>query len=147
MPLLLIPLTIKSAFILVSEKCMTLCQDIIQGTPKCTDFNTRLDPPTFLHHGSGIPLWTAWARPIRLPYHTANRDDIYIAREDGLVKFLEIDSEEFVSADMNIGHLGCNCGTALASLDYHQQNNSGNTGDLLVTGGDSSAGGTVLVSF
>ena len=147
MPLLLIPLTIKSSFILVSEKSMAVCQDILLGTPRFIDFNTRTDPPTSLHHGSGIPLWTSWARPVRLPVHAARRDDIYITREDGLVKFLEIDSEEdeFVRADMNIGDFDCNCGTALASLDY--QGYDDKTGDLLITGGDSCAGGTYLVSF
>lgn len=147
MPLLLIPLTIKSSFILVSEKCMAVCQDILQGTPRFIDFNDRIDPPTSLHHGSGIPLWTSWTRPVRLPVHAARHDDIYITREDGLVKFLEIDSEEeeFVRADMNIGDFECNCGTALASLDY--QGYDDKTGDLLVTGGDSCGGGTYLVSL
>ena len=146
MPLLLIPLTIKSSFILVSEKSMAVCQDILQGTPRFTDFNNRVDPPTSLHHGSGAPLWTSWARPVRLPVHAARRDDIYITREDGLIKYLEIDSEEdhIVRADNNIGEFECNCGTALASLDY--QGYDDKTGDLLITGGDSCAGGTYLVS-
>ena len=147
MPLLLIPLTIKSAFILVSERSMAICQDILLGTPICIDFNDQLDPPTPYHHGLGLPLWTSWTRPIRLPHHTAIRDDIYIAREDGHIKFLEIDSEELINADMNIGYFDCNNGTALASLDYEQINNSDRTGDLLITGGDSCDGGTYLVSI
>jgi hypothetical protein len=146
MPLLVIPLTIKSSFILVSDGSMAVCKDILQGSPQFIDFNDRVDPPTPFHHGSGFPLWTAWTRPYRLPHHTAKRDDIYIVREDGLIKFLEIDSseEDIVRADMDIGSFESNCGTALASLDYQAYN--ANTGDLLITGGDSCVGGTYLVS-
>jgi hypothetical protein len=126
---------------------MAVCQGILQGSPTFIDFNTRIDEPTKLHHGSGRPLWTAWTRPPRLPGFAEFRDDdIYIAREDGLIKFLEIDSreDEFVKADNNIGEFGANCGTALACLDLQVQHNI--SGDLLVTGGDSCPGGTYLVS-
>jgi hypothetical protein len=94
----------------------------------------------------GLPLWTAWTRPSRLPHHTKNRDDIYVVREDGLVKFLEIDSleDDIVRAYNTIGSFDSNCGTALASLDYRGYDST--TGDLLVTGGDSCSGGTYLVS-
>lgn len=147
MPLLLIPLTLKSSFILVCEDSMAVCQGILQGSPTFIDFNNRIDKPTELHHGSGRPLWTAWTRPPRLPGYARVRDDIYIAREDGLIKFLEIDSteDEFVKADNNIGEFGANCGTALACLDFEIQQNK--SGDLLVTGGDSCPGGTYLVSM
>jgi hypothetical protein len=146
MPLLLIPLTLKSSFILVCEDSMAVCQGILQGSPTFIDFNNRIDEPTELHHGSGRPLWAAWTRPPRLPSYAVFRDDIYIAREDGLIKFLEIDSreDEFVKADNNIGEFGANCGTALACLDFKNQYNK--SGDLLVTGGDSCPGGTYLVS-
>lgn len=145
MPLLLIPLTLKSSFILVCEDSMAVCQGILQGSPTFIDFNNRIDDPTPLHHGSGRPLWTAWIRPPRFPSYAVFRDDIYIAREDGLIKFLEIDSreDEFVKADNNIGEFGANCGTALACLDFENQHNK--SGDLLVTGGDSCPGGTYLV--
>jgi hypothetical protein len=147
MPLLVIPLTTNSSFILVCEDSMAVCKDILEGSPKFVDFNNRVEPPTAMHHGSGLPLWTAWTRPVRLPYHTVNQDDIYIVREDGFIKYLELHSseEDIVRADMNIGSLKSNCGTALASLDYHPLGAS--TGDLLITGGESCVGGTYLVSF
>lgn len=147
MPLLLIPLTIKSAFILVSESSMAVCVDILSGSPQCIDFNTEFDPPTSFHKGLGLPLWVSWTRPPRLGYHTAVRDDLYIAREDGLVKFFEIDSEEFVNAEINISHFQCNAGAALASLGYDKYNEPGKAGDLLITGGDGCAGGTYLVNM
>jgi len=147
MPLLLIPLTIKSSFILICENSMVVCKGILEGPPKFIDFNNIVDPPTSLHHGPGIPLWTSWTRPTRLPEYVETRDDIFIAREDGMIKLLEIDADEegFVKAVHNIGELEGNCGTALACLDFKEQELK--SGDLLVTGGDSCVGGTYLVSL
>ncbi|KAK0102889.1 hypothetical protein ONS96_005517 [Cadophora gregata f. sp. sojae] len=144
-PLLLIPLTIKSSFILVYESFMAVCQGILHGTPKLIYFNESVDSPTAFHHGLGNPLWTSWTRPSRLESHKVTRDDLFIAREDGLVKFLEIDSEDddVVTADNNIGELGANCGMALASLDYPRKN--AKSGDLFIMGGDASSGGTYLL--
>lgn len=146
LPLLLIPLTIKSAFILVSATTMSICRDFLHGSPRFIDIDDRTDPPTALFQGWGIPLWTSWARPVREPYYRAGHDDIYIVREDGFVKFIETDcdEEDLVKTEMNIGQLSCGCGPALACLDYRFCNDE--TGDLLVTAGDSCAGGAYLVS-
>ncbi|KAL2061712.1 hypothetical protein VTL71DRAFT_7090 [Oculimacula yallundae] len=149
-PLLLIPLTIMSSFILVYETSMALCREIVEGTPKMTNFNDRVDEPTEFHHGSGRPLWTSWARPQRLERHKITRDDLYIAREDGKLRFLEIDSEDedVVSSDNNVGDLQTNCGMALASLDYpnrEQRSGEPKSGDLFIVGGDASSGGAYLL--
>ncbi len=144
MPLLIIPLKIRSAFVLVCEDSMSICQNILERSPAFIDFNNSIPPPTAFHHGSGIPLWVAWDRPKRhLDYQG---DDIYIVREDGLVMILETtpDEEDFIKSHNNIGELGTNCGPALASLDYPSRDKSG---DLLITGGDSCTGGTYLVSY
>jgi len=145
MPLLVVPLTIKSCFILIYESFMVVCQGILEGSPSFIDFNHTLESPTKFYHGKGIPLWTSWARPIRRESFRTTRDDIYVVREDGVIKFLEIDSrlDEIVQADMKIGELEGNCGTALASLDYHTYGSQ--SGDMLITGGDSCSGGTYLV--
>ena len=146
MPLLLIPLKFKSTFILVSENIMAHFQNILEGEPLCTEFYDHVDRPTELHHGSGAPLWVGWARPTnRTRDHNDRRDDIYIAREDGLLKFLEIDCVEFVESDMNVGEFEGRCGTALACIDYKDLNYV--TGDLLITGGDSCTGGAYLVGL
>lgn len=146
MPLLIIPLKIKSAFILVSATTMSICRDILLGSPRFIDINDRINPPTPLFYGSGIPLWTSWARPVRRPAYTASHDDIYIVREDGFLICIETDSgeEDLVKAELNIGPLSCNCGPALACLDYVKSNDT--SADLLVTSGDSCAGGAYLVS-
>jgi hypothetical protein len=148
LPQLLIPLKTKSSFILVCENSMSICKDLLHGSPNFVDFNNRIDPPTTFYNGSAIPLWTAWARPTRLPERIKKADDIFIVREDGITKFLEVDPDAEVTLDHNIGELGANCGRALACLDYWNKSNklSHMSGDLFVTGGDSCAGGTYLVS-
>jgi hypothetical protein len=149
LPQLLIPLRTNSSFILVYGNSMAICEDLLQGSPSFVDFDNKVDPPTPFHHGSGSPLWTAWARPIRLPERSKVSDDIYLVREDGIIKFLEVDvSDASVTLNNVIGELKANCGTALACLDYHYLIEKTKTnGDLLVTGGDSCGGGTYLVSF
>jgi hypothetical protein len=125
---------------------MAVCQGILHGSPGLVYFNERVVGPTPFHHGSGNPLWTSWTRPSRLESHKVTRDDLFIAREDGLVKFLELDAEDddVVTADNNIGELGANCGMALASLDYPSKDDK--SGDLFIMGGDASSGGTYLAS-
>lgn len=142
LPELLIPLRAKSAFILVCGNSMAICEDLLLGSPNFVDFNNNVDPPTTYHHGSGSPLWTAWARPIRFPARTKVVDDIYLVREDGIIKILEVDMSD-ATVDLNnvIGELKANCGRALACLEPPKMDR-----DLLVTGGDSCSGGTYLVS-
>lgn len=144
MPLLVIPLRLESTFLLVLEESIAVCKDILLGSPHFID-SQFTEPPTEIHHGSGPPLWTAWSRPYRLPYHTKYQDDIYLVREDGFVKYLEVRIPVDLTPGMNIGILDSNCGTALACLDYHPRD--ANTGDMLVTGGESCAGGTYVVSY
>lgn len=154
MPLLLIPLTFKSSFLLIYEDAASVCQRFLEGTPEFLDIAPHIIniDITKLHHGKGKPLWTAWARPRRLKDHVhKGRDDIYLVREDGGLKFLEIDStsDTVVKAGVNVGPLGSNCGTALAALSYNTYDTYrtyGGGGDLLVAGGTSCGGGTYLVS-
>jgi hypothetical protein len=141
LPLLLIPLTIKSRFLLVSGDSISVCKDILHGYPVFSD-SAVLDAPTHIHQCPGSPLWTAWTRPLRLPHHTVKQDDVYLVREDGLVKYLEMTTEDDDLVEVGVGTLEYNCGKAFTCLDY---NVDGNTGDLLVTGGDSCPGATYAV--
>ncbi len=146
MPLLIIPLRIKSAFILVSETTMSICRNIMLGQPTFLDISDQIEPPTRHFVGSGCPLWTSWARPTRRADYSAIHDDIYIVREDGLLKYIETEcgEEDLVKTDMNIGQLSCHCGPAFACLEYIKPNEI--DADILVTSGDSCAGGAYLVS-
>lgn len=144
-PLLLIPLRFNTAFILVTEGEMMLCKGILEGEPQWESCDIQHEVPTEHHHGVSPPLWVAWTRPTyRTSAHINHRDDIYIVREDGFLKFLEIDAHEFVETDVPVGKFDGRCGSALACIDYRSPDRK--TGDLLITGGDSSSGGCYLVS-
>jgi len=89
------------------------------------------------------PLWTAWSRPGNMSATADNQDAIYLAREDGLIRYLEIGKvrdkfELFVDMthhlDMNID----GAFTAIALLDRKS--------DMLIIGGSGCDGGIFHVS-
>ncbi|PQE23253.1 thermotolerance protein [Rutstroemia sp. NJR-2017a BVV2] len=146
MPLLLIPLRFRTAFILVNERTIEVYEGILHGAPRCIPITDFPRQPTELYQGSGTPLWTAWAKPVRLSYYSAVNDDVYLVREDGAIRVLEVKSDDdlYVSATFDIGPLKCNVGQAFTCLDYKAGYDRSH-GDLLVSGGDASFGGTYLV--
>ena len=145
-PLLLIPLKFEAAFILVFEQSMAVCRGILAGPPLIEEFNTQPTGRTPVYHGRGEPLWTAWSRPARInPGHLREKDDIYIAREDGLIKYLELDEDDFVTGDVNVAQCTCSIGIAFTSLDWSNMHKQ-KTGDLLLCAGGAGVGGTFLVS-
>ncbi|KAK4231288.1 mono-functional DNA-alkylating methyl methanesulfonate N-term-domain-containing protein [Podospora fimiseda] len=95
MPLLLIPLTVDSAFLAVSADHIWVCTQCLYGPPT---FEAMIDIPLEKsarprHHGLGAPLWTSWTRPPRLKSFLAKRDSIFLAREDGVVIYIEAESD------------------------------------------------------
>ncbi|KAI0014250.1 hypothetical protein F4779DRAFT_632603 [Xylariaceae sp. FL0662B] len=133
MPLLVVPLKVRSAFLVITERITATCSDILSGPPTFTPFELANGEDTELHHGTHEPLWTAWTRPIRHhPFH-ANKDVIYLAREDGLINFLEIGDESGIETSVGICSVNCNIDSAFACLFQP-------LGDVLVTGGDSGPG-------
>lgn len=142
LPQLLIPLRTNSSFLLICEDSMAVCNDLLAGSPVFIDFGsfTETDP---CHHGLGAPLWTSWARPARFKRRKRTHEDIYILREDGIIKVLEINiSDGEIGLDHVLGGLGSNCSSAMACLDCWMPDRNG---DLIVTGGDSCRGGSYLV--
>lgn len=141
MPLIIIPLTVRSAFFAVSEGEIAYCADVLQGSPSFEPCQVNNSLPSEYHDGSDPPLWTAWSRPPRLyPYHR-DRDFIYLAREDGVVIYLECDSDDILGASFYHGTF-CNVSTAFASLADEFDDGEGlKNGESLVFGGDSGQGG------
>ncbi|OTB00057.1 hypothetical protein M426DRAFT_15804 [Hypoxylon sp. CI-4A] len=133
MPLMVVPLKVRNAFLIITENITATCSDILGGPPVFVQFELANRDDTELHHGTHEPLWTAWTRPIRHPpYHDKN-DIIYLAREDGLINFLEYGDELDIETSVSMGSVDCNIDTAFACL-FHL------FGDVLVTGGDSGPG-------
>ncbi|KAJ9131153.1 Mono-functional DNA-alkylating methyl methanesulfonate domain protein [Pleurostoma richardsiae] len=133
MPLLIIPLTVRTAFFAISAEGIVVCKDVLHGPPAFEGFDIEPYSTSELHHGLEEPLWTAWTRPHRLSMYASNRDNIYLAREDGVVIFLDIDSENILGASVKVGNFECNVSTAFASLFDEFT-------DILILGGDSGPG-------
>ncbi|CAJ2514245.1 Uu.00g023640.m01.CDS01 [Anthostomella pinea] len=143
LPSLIVPLTVSSTFLIISEQSMAICSDVLAGPPNFIHF--ELDSTQ--HHSTPPAVWTAWTRGIRIAaYHAEYKDVIYLAREDGAVKYLEIEGESGGEPDIvtdTAMTLQCNIDTAFASLfdpesDVVSEGKSG--GDVIVTGGDSGSG-------
>ncbi|KAI0888688.1 uncharacterized protein GGS22DRAFT_62226 [Annulohypoxylon maeteangense] len=133
MPLLVVPLKVRYAFLIITESITATCSNVLGGPPTFVQFELANCDNTQLHHGMGDPLWTAWTRPIRHPPYHSQKDVIYLAREDGLINFLECGDESEIETSVSMGSVDCNIDTAFASL-FHL------FGDILVTGGDSGPG-------
>lgn len=144
MPLLLIPLRIRSAVLLVSDGIMAVCTGILEGTPTYTEIDIKFvkASPRYLGSSSDGPLWTSWFRPLRTHHYSKAHDDLYLAREDGAVLFVENSTDYFVQAQMEM-YVDCNIDTAFACLDKAEEYQK--PGDGLLVGGDSCNGGLYLV--
>jgi hypothetical protein len=133
MPLLVIPLTVRASFFAVSQKSIGVFKDALQGQSNYESVKTKEVEKTALHHGLDSPLWTAWARPFRRKDYYETNDNIYLAREDGVILLLEIDSTNILDASVNVGSCNCNISTAFATVyDVFA--------DVLIIGGDSGPG-------
>lgn len=147
LPLLLIPFAISSGFMLVCEKVISIYNGILTGpaTRKWLALD-HYQPPEDPGSSRRLPLWTHWAKPVRHDIFASTRNDIYLCREDGVVRWLEISEASesgnvMVDSQSHPGVLGCNVDTAFATLDLGTCQP-----DLLVCGGDASNGGLFTVS-
>lgn len=130
MPLLVVPLTLQSNFIIVTPDDLAMVSECLHGPPKYEDITIVQPEPTDNHRGHGRPLWTAWMRPPRLQKYTS--DCVYFAREDGVVIFLTISGDMDIDCDY-IDTFACNISRAFACLlDQF---------DVLMLGSDSGPGG------
>ncbi|KAK4211691.1 mono-functional DNA-alkylating methyl methanesulfonate N-term-domain-containing protein [Rhypophila decipiens] len=136
-PVLVIPLTVRSAFVTISSpNTITVWTGALHGPPSPEAIDLEYYPPTSIHHGKGVPLWTTWARPLRLPEFFNSLDFIYLARDDGVVIYLQADKDAEIRSN-KIATLDCNISNAFASV-YHRWT------DALLVGGASGPGGIWL---
>ncbi|RYP05995.1 hypothetical protein DL765_009643 [Monosporascus sp. GIB2] len=130
LPLLIIPLTVRNAFLIVTENLTATCTGILQGSPSFEPFELEDKlPSTEYHDGTVRPLWTSWSRPYReYQYHT-DHDVLYLAREDGLLNLLDISEDPGVEVAYNMGSLECTIDSAFTCM-YDT------VGDVLIAGGN-----------
>ncbi|KAL9572739.1 hypothetical protein ACKAV7_003138 [Fusarium commune] len=134
MPLMIIPLKVNTAFLAVSEHSIGIVKNAFTGQTSFDTLETHSPQQTKLHHGAAEPLWTTWARPFRINIYLEKMDVIYLAREDGVIAHIEIDSRDLVPTVMTLGTISTNITTAFTTAyDVFS--------DVLITGGDSGPGG------
>ncbi|KAK6211803.1 hypothetical protein LQW54_005663 [Pestalotiopsis sp. IQ-011] len=133
MPLLMIPSTIRESFLLITETSEAFWATLKNGSLEAQGVEIEERDQTILHIGNTMPLWTAWSRPWRLPEYHVDKDTIWLAREDGILQFLEIEAADGISTQTILGEVRCKIDTAFACL-YDR------FADILITGGDSGPG-------
>ncbi|KAK3491675.1 mono-functional DNA-alkylating methyl methanesulfonate N-term-domain-containing protein [Neurospora crassa] len=134
MPQLLIPLTVGSAFIAISPEQVAVCTECLHGPPRFDTLELEAPPKSPNYYGTGEPLWTAWDRPYRLPCYLKGKDCLYLAREDGIVVYIEVDEDHALERSTFIDAFKCNISSAFAYL-FDQY------ADVLVLGSDNGTGG------
>lgn len=141
LPLLLVPLTISTAFLLVFENSIRVCKDFFGGNSISYTTYMRPREPGEEPKYSQRSIWTQWARPSRRDLHIQDQDNIYLCRKDGAICLLAIEEGGPTIRTINHGvSLGVNLNTSFASIDHGCHNS-----DLLVVGGDESDGGGWLL--
>ncbi|KAK4193918.1 mono-functional DNA-alkylating methyl methanesulfonate N-term-domain-containing protein [Podospora australis] len=134
MPLFLVPLRTNSAFLVVSPEQIAVCKQSLHGPPTFEAMHIGSPDPTDSFHGRGEPLWTSWAKPLRLTSYFEKHDCFYLAREDGVVVFIEVDREGSFDRSIPMQFAGCNVSTALACT-YNPH------ADMIILGSSSGPGG------
>jgi len=144
-PNLVIPLKEPGSFMLVTESGLAIFKDAHIGSLRNAYWHPRTpddDSPRFPGLSLRFPLWTNWTRPVRGNHYFF--DDIYLAREDGVIWWLRVahnSGDLCVLNQSTAGVLHTNIGTAFAALDLHISEP-----DVLVSGGDLCDGGVYVVS-
>ena len=142
LPLLLIPLIYGTAFILVCEHRITVYRDILTGNANPYPHQLEhYEPPHEPASSRRLPIWTQWARPMRDKQpreHGRATDNIYLCREDGVVRYIDIreDRQNMINSYHKAGILKANACSAFAALDLGFESS-----DLVVTGGEMGDGG------
>jgi hypothetical protein len=140
-PLMLIPLTSSLSFLLITEQCFVVYDQVTASQASTTryTFNASDAPPA--NGLSQTKKFTQWARPYRHLQYRANRDDIFLVREDGLVEICVID---FANRKVRIqiqhrpGKLGFNVDSAFCLLEGPSSHDGG---EIIIAGGDLHDGG------
>ena len=151
LPLLLVPLQAFNAFLLVNKSQASVYRDILTGTPSSLTINLiKDDHDTLTEHSESknSPLWVSWARPVRDrtgkgESFSAKDDNIYLCREDGLLKFIDIKHvrTRMIDSAHNAGQLHTSIDGGFAVVDLGP-----NHDDMLVACGESGMAGTWRLS-
>lgn len=133
-PMFSIPLKSQNSFFIVYPHHIALVKQALSFAEYDSNLVLEGPDPSDFHHGANAPLWTSWARPFRRKEYSEKTDIIYLAREDGFVFHIEIDSMTLVYSTMELGSVGTGIGTAFTTA-YDRFS------DLFVIGSEAAPGG------
>ncbi|KAI5466573.1 mono-functional DNA-alkylating methyl methanesulfonate N-term-domain-containing protein [Mariannaea sp. PMI_226] len=138
LPHLIVPLKFNGAFIAITTGAIGIAGGILQGgLPEFQSLGTVA--PNQPEPGNNVtkpPVWVAWARPFRRKTYFEKNDVIYLAREDGIINFVEIDEASLTPSVHNVGTINTTISSATAFTTAYDR-----WADILITGGDSGPGG------
>jgi hypothetical protein len=139
-PLMLIPSTQWTSFIIVTETEIVVYDDILSPHAKRINLPLTDQYPPRYENSTRTPLWVQWTKPTRQPHYTKTHDDICLVREDGQMRYYIIDrtTPTKIDAHFRPGNLGINVDTAFASMEGPAALGGG---DTYIVGGDLTDGG------
>lgn len=145
LPLLLVPLKKSAAFLLVSEKRMTIYKNILTGWAQAFTIPSDKENPEEPGCSKLSPLWIQWARSMATGAHNKDQDNIYLCREDGTVHLLNLDEtvEPTFQTIHPVGNLGINVNESFASVNLRFVKGEDHVvgAEILLVGGEMSDGG------
>jgi hypothetical protein len=139
-PLMLIPSTQWTSFVIVTETEIVVYDDILSSRVKRINLPLTDQYPPRYENSTRTPLWVQWTKPTRHAAYNMTHDDICLVREDGQLRYYIIDrtTPTKIDAHFRPGNLGINVDTAFASM---QGPVALGGGDTFIVGGDLTDGG------
>jgi Mono-functional DNA-alkylating methyl methanesulfonate N-term len=139
-PLMLIPSTKWTSFIIVTETEIVVYDDILSPHAKRINLPLTDQYPPRYENSTRTPLWVQWTKPSRHAGYNKTHDDICLVREDGQMRYYIIDrtTPTKIDAHFRPGNLGINVDTAFASMAGPAALGGG---DSFIVGGDLTDGG------
>ena len=141
-PLMLIPSTRSTSFILVTETDIVVYDYNAGISSQAQRLSIPLENrhPRHFENSTIGPLFTQWTKPKRHEVYNQTHDDICLAREDGILRHYVIDrtTPTRIDAHYRPGDLGINIDTAFTSMGGTMRLGGG---DYFIVGGDMTDGG------
>lgn len=137
-PHLLIPSCRNSSFAIVVGQFIVFYDDVETKNLRRLEANLEIEPDDTDKH------WVQWAKPIRLEEYRKQKEDIYIIREDGLLRTIlgSHNLSKRISATVRPGYLNINVDTAVCALSAPPTAG----GDILIVCGDTTEGGVFHIA-
>lgn len=133
-PHLLIPSCRHASFAIVVGQVVVFYDDIESKKIRRLEVQLEVTPDS-----DSDKQWVQWAKPVRHEEHRKRKEDIFIVREDGLLRTVigAHDLTKRQSITIKPGHLKINVDTAVCALSAPPTTG----GDILIACGDTTEGG------